>query len=67
MPDLRDTPVTPFVHRIDPFGKYLSFCRVCAQTVATDERESKLIAGEERHMCEGPMQRRLPPFSREIQ
>ena len=59
--------VTRFVHRIDPFGKHLSFCRVCAQTVAKDERESKLIAGEDRHMCEGPMQRRTPLFSREIQ
>src|ERR1700722_19408096 len=61
MPDPRDSSDTRFIHRKDPFGNHLSFCRVCAQTVAINGRESKLVHGEETHKCEG----HLPVTSRD--
>jgi len=43
-----------FVHFIIESSKYRSICRVCFQTVAEHSRESKLLKGEENHICEGP-------------
>ena len=45
MPDSSDISAPRFIHRFDTFGTYHSICRGCGQSIAKDERESKLIAG----------------------
>jgi hypothetical protein len=55
MPDTREVPVSPFFHQIDKSGLFHSICCVCYQTVAKEARESRLLRGEENHLCLGAL------------
>jgi len=42
----------PFAHRKNSDGSIDSICTMCFQTIATEDSEGKLIAHEERHLCD---------------
>jgi hypothetical protein len=46
------TIVLPFTHRKNPDGSVDSICTRCFRTIASDHSEGKLIAHEERHLCD---------------
>jgi hypothetical protein len=45
------TSPLPFAHRRNPDASVDSICTKCFQTIASEDNEDKLIAHEERHMC----------------
>lgn len=62
MATMADFPeFTKFMHRTNPDGVFVSFCRDCLVNVAMCEHEADLEAAEREHTCDPEMLEHFRP------